>query len=328
MEEEYKEFLRNQIKDLTRDGYIDVLYDYEDLKIATEMLKNIIENNVESSNIKEELLLEIEDTYADGGTMPDDQLMAQINEKLNQIENVELQEYVEDNNKDIYSDLLELGYKGINWNIDELLESIELKTDILVTTPNEDNYDLSSIINSFGSDYLAPDLKNLDTTDLDNGITFLLHQQGHKVLELYEAIYSDVSKGKLVDSIAEEVVNNPAESTCALTIVANLTGKQVIDIIENKNLSIEFPTDTVLGIYNGWIGGGSVFKIKLEKPFIVPIKMIRLGGYGNYTVEDCYGEMETSESNIKITNTSVELVREDLEDTLKKAINIVNEHAE
>ena len=56
--------------------------------------------------------------------------------------------------------------------------------------------------------------------------------------------------------------------------------------------------------------------------------MIRLGGYGNYTVEDCYGEMETSESNIKITNTSVELVREDLEDTLKKAINIVNEHAE
>ena len=74
-------------------------------------------------------------------------------------------EAVED---DIWDNMYNAGYNGVNDGIRDHLENLDVNVNITLATANEANYDMSSIIIAFGTDYLSPEYEMIDASYLDN----------------------------------------------------------------------------------------------------------------------------------------------------------------
>lgn len=334
LQEQYYNFLKEEIKTYCdENGEYEMNWDTQDIAVFSEELPSMIEEYNGEDNFIEFIENKVLESYMNSGWYVEDGLYDMIYNDAKNLSDKVLSEYItnEMSEGDFWFDMSSNGYSGVNVGVEAILSKMNLVVDIFIATPAEQNYDLGSIIPAFGSDYLSPELDMIDETYLDNGITLLLNQQGHKVMELYNDLYGENSSNKLIRSVAEEITNNPAEASCCLTAVSTVTGEQYAQLINMVNSgagSIELPVGTSLGIFNDWIGGGSTFEIELEKPFVVPascilkVKSDSDSSRGNYSVADVYGgDISNENAPIKVLSGSSEVQLEDLATALSEAAN-------
>lgn len=230
-------------------------------------------------------------------------------------------------------DLLEeAGYNGIDVNLADLLRNTRLHVNVMFATKEEQNYDMSSIVTAFGS-WKTP-CPN-DVKDFDNALTYLIHQQGHTVEEVYDCFFANPigfpyeRQTNFVESVVDDIVNNSSDGCSELCVLIELTGWDIVKFFEavlNNQGYIKFGKNTELGIFNEWSGCGGLLDIQLEKDFIVPIEMIRdiqIEGAGivnnNYTVNSVYGLIGSCwKDSFSFTEIGPELVSEDYVQCINK----------
>lgn len=237
--------------------------------------------------------------------------------------------------------LEEAGYNGIDVNLEDLLDNTELYLNVMFATDQEQDYDMSSIVTTFGS-WKEPCPR--DKTDFDNALTYLIHQQGHTVQEVYDCLSANPDGFSLnyqtnfIESVVDDIVNNSSEGCSELCVLVELSGQDIItffDMILKNDYYIEFGTDTELGIFNEWSGCGGLLDINLEKNFVVPVNMVRniqIEGAGKendgYTVNSVYGILGSCwKDSFLFTDKTPELVCEDYAQCLNKVNQMLSEES-
>lgn len=332
MGELYTEFLKNEIAKYCTDGAYEMTWDNEDKDVLKRDLPALIEDYNGEDNFISYLTDRVLESFMNNGWYVEDNLYDLIHSDAKQLSNAELSDYIEQKmtSGDFWDDMENNGYKGVDLGLEYILSHMNFAVDIFIATPNELNYDLGSIISAFGSDYIQADINNIDGTYLDNGVSYLVNQQGHSLLELYDDLFGENSDNTFIRSVASEITNNPAEATCCLAVVANVTGEQFAQLISMSKSgtgSVEFSTGTTIGIFNDWVGTGSSFDIQLEKPFDLPasyifrVKLDDDSSAGAYSIADVYGgDISSENSEVKINSGSTNASLENPDDVLSKVI--------
>lgn len=328
VEQLYMDFLKAEVENYCNsDGFYEMYWDYNDIESLKESLPEMLEEYNGSDDFIDYMEQQLFESFMNGGWFPEDSLFEQIGLDAHDLDNQAVIDYYEQrlDNGELTDDLEQAGYNGVTYGIQNVLSGISIDVNTMIAPYNEQNYDMGSIISAFGSDYQIPDLDWLEPDYLDNGITYLVHQQGYKLMDLYDELYGTGPDSKLIKSIAKEINNNGAESMSGLTLcstVSALDYGNLISLMHSGNGYVEFPTNTRVGIYNAWAGSGSVFEIELEKPFVVAISDIRsiepdsVSNGGEYSVADVYGSGLSTGSGITLSQSAPELVQEDLEQVL------------
>lgn len=325
MEQAMTTWLGEEVKKYCNaDGMIETYWDYQDREALNNEIKRYAVD-FEGGDLIEHIAdsMREENWYLNWCDEYEDDFFAGIKNDAPTIEDEELRNYIVDKLENMdYTDLrdeLEVaGYNGVDDGIESELKDVKVNVNLTLATDNEANYDMSSIITCFGTDYLPVEFDSLDASHLDNALTYLIHQQGHTLKEFYDCLLGDKDGGKLLKSIGTEVNNNPAEATCGLTVLVSVSLGEYSAIL-SKEGSIEVSADTELGLYNSWIGGGSVFEISLEKPFVFPASMVShadlddITGTGAYSVGDTYGTMGEDRKGTIKKGGEISVVDEDLD---------------
>jgi len=174
----------------------------------------------------------------------------------------------------------------------------EMRVNILLGTKEERNLDFGSIramcdgLNEPG--YLSAD-------HLDNGLTWLVKQQGHTMDELKGAVSNyqkwgfdaaEITHGTFLASVAEEMSSFP-NVMGAVSVLANLSMADFGKTLDENDV-LTIPKDATIGIFAPWVGGGSALDIQLEKDLDITSDVrfdVQIEGAKNaeYTVQDVYG---------------------------------------
>ena len=337
--EKYEEFLKKFVKEnCNENGYVEANYDYDD-----ELTPNDIYKVYDMMEKDKDLNFEtaLEQLFDDNAMLYDSVKDNFIDYLRREIEDAEdedlLNEY--DNTEDIYEDLNNVGYMGVDYNIKDLLKNTTLKFNIMFATPNEENYDMSSISSTFlqGEKYSTSENKDTLIQNANNALSYLIHQQGHTIKEVLNDYYGfKKSDNQFIRSVSEELDNNPTYGMDELTCLVELSGEQISEFFdtlegrnEDKNIkNFEFDKNIDIGLFNEWNGSGSLLEIKLEKPFIISKDLVRNfqienNGYGRNTdrgctVDDVYGLISScwKEDSLTSTNKEPELLKEDIYKTM------------
>lgn len=275
MTEKYKNILANLIKEkCNNEGFYEIYWDYRD-EISPATIKEAVDQEDISpfDYISDTLLLLNEDCVAD-------ELIKEAQKKIYNTGDTKIINEYHDS-ESIFEDLYDAGYKGIELNVNELLEKTELDVNITFATNQEQNYDMGSIVGAYGS-YNLPD-KETCTAYLDNALTYLINQQGYTSEKIYDRLFENpdgwVTTNNFVDSVVNEIINNSSEAMSELCVLVKMNAKEYLEMVEklrNKdNFTVKFSKESIVGIFNEWSGCGGPFEISLEKDFLVPSTMIR-----------------------------------------------------
>lgn len=216
----------------------------------------------------------------------------------------------------------EAGYQGITYDFGDLLKQ-DYHLNIMLGTEMEQDYDMGSIPGIFNNMGDTPYFED----EVDNALTYLIHQQGYEVAE----VVAELKKGEddmksdssFIRSVAEEINEMPAYSMMELTVSVSGSGRELLEVLDKiakKEGSIEISKDSSVGLFNEWLGTCSQLAIELEQPAVIPVDMIRNmqieragdENYG-YTVDkvcDLAGSFWKGE--VSTTNEQPELVHEDI----------------
>lgn len=335
-DKEYLEYLKKTVKEYcNEDGCITVYWDFRDY-VSKDAIQNYINNVVSGMTditslegaIEEEL-----DIYYDVIEEYELDLREHLienapnNEIKNYIEQVEF--------SSLTDDLYNCGYNGVDYNIDQLLSNTIIKVNILFGTEKEQDYDMVSIVTAFGNDYQTPfktwNLDNNDVDRLDNALTYLIHQQGHTVKEVYDSlVLGKNTESPFIEGICEDITNNSSEAMSELGVYVKLSGRDIIDFcdnLQNGNGYIVVDKDTNIGIFNEWSGTCGYPDNYLEKDFVVPVDMIRnvqIEGASKskyeYTINEVCGLVGEfwKDNALDYTETAPEVVQENLNTVLEE----------
>lgn len=329
VEKLYMDFLKSEIeKYCNSDGFYEMYWDYNDIESLKESLPDMLSDYNGSEDFISYVEQQVFESFMNGGWFPEDSLFEQIGLDAHNLDNPEVIDYYDQrlDNGELTDDLEKAGYNGVSLGVSSVLNRISVDVNAMVAPYNEQNFDMGSIISSFGSDYQMPDLDWLEPDYLDNAVTYLVHQQGYKLMDLYDELYGTGPDSKLIKSIAKEINNNGAESMSGLTLCSTISALDygnILSMLHSGNGYLEFPTNTTVGIYNAWAGSGSVFEIELEKPFVVSVADIRSieldsGSNGEYSVAEVYGGGLSNDTGITISQSAPNIVQEDLEAVLQE----------
>ena len=217
--------------------------------------------------------------------------------------------------------LEESGFKGFDLDYTGFLDK-DYKFNLMLATPEESDSDMGSIPCLWGGEM---DYSSLESGNVDNALTYLIHQQEHTLAEVLHG-----EKNKFIESVASELDEYQCYSMGGLTACVAMSGQEMLDVLDaiaKKEGNIELSKNTTIGIFEPWNGAGSLLEIELEKPVIVPASMIvdlqleNAGRENNgYTVDATYGLVGSCWTNgsIKTTNEQPVLRDESFED-IKKA---------
>ena len=232
----------------------------------------------------------------------------------------------------------EVGYHGITYDFGDLLKQ-DYHLNIMLGTDMEQNYDMGSIPSIFNNMGDTPYFED----EIDNALTYLIHQQGYEVAE----VVAELKKGEddmrsdssFIRSVAEEISEMPAYSMMELTVSVSGSGRELLEVLDKiakKEGSIEISKDSSVGLFNEWLGTCSQLDIKLEQPAVIPVDMIRNmqieragdENYG-YTVSkvcDLSGSFWKGE--VSTTNEQPELIHEDISAIMEAFRNDMEKQAE
>lgn len=210
----------------------------------------------------------------------------------------------------------------------------EMRVNIMLGTKEEQNLDFGSIramcdgLNEPG--YLEPE-------HLDNGLTWLVRQQGHTLDELKGAVANyqkwgfdatEITHGTFLASVAEEMTQFP-NYMGTVTVLTSLSMSQLGQTL-NPNDVLTIPKDATIGIFAPWVGGGSGLDIQLERDLDIPSNVrfdVQIEGAKccEYTVQDVYGLVDEAwkePSAIKFTEERPldDLLREARERAAEKSL--------
>ena len=154
--------------------------------------------------------------------------------------------------------------------------------------------------------------------DSKAGIVWLAGSQGYTKTQLWKALQDgDTANPEgFLDSMRVELANLPS-SMSAVTFLVRMTLEQLMElntaILWRDKQSVHYDTaknpycgyvilgkETRTGLFDPWVGGGSVLGIELEKDVRIPVKLIRCalpdgGGYRyEYSAGSVYGLCESA----------------------------------
>ena len=209
-----------------------------------------------------------------------------------------VEEYLKATGMSLDEALYNEGFAGVQFDVKDVVGSY--KINVMLATPSEENHNMGTIPEMFGCDSgtlfsLSADEQN---KHFDNALTYLVYQQGHDLVELAEAYYSETpSDNEFIQSVADDLNNFPGYGAAELTVLVQLNNLEALEMLAKGEGNITFSPDTTIGIYNEWDGTGSSLEIQLEKPFTIPanmVKNVQIEGQKydyvrGYTVDDTYG---------------------------------------
>lgn len=154
--QKYNNFLREEVnKYCNENGCYEIYFDYRD-EISPKYLLEVFENyqNDKKNYIKFKSYL-TEKIYEDYYYDYDYSLYDTIHEDIYRTNDRDIiDEYLA--TEDFYEDLTSAGYKGINFDIKDLLRNSRLCVNVMFGTDKERNFDMGSIVSSYGNDYQTP----------------------------------------------------------------------------------------------------------------------------------------------------------------------------
>lgn len=333
---EYLEYLKKTIKEYcNEDGCITVYWNYRDYASKDTIqnyINNVVSGMTDITSLKDAIVEEF-DTYYD---VIDEYEMDLRNHIIDNAPNNEIKSYIEQMEySSLIDDLYDCGYNGVDYNIDQLLSNTTIKVNILFGTEKEQDYDMGSIVTAFGNDYQTPfktwNLDNNDVDKLDNALTYLIHQQGHTVKEVYNSLVLEKNtESPFIEGICTDIINNSSEAMSELGAYIELSGRDIIafcDNLQKGNVYIVVDKDTNIGIFNEWSGTCGYPDNYLEKDFVVPVDMIRnvqiegasKSGY-EYTINEVCGMAGGfwKDNALGYTETAPEVVQENLNTVLEE----------
>ncbi len=336
---EYLEYLKTAVKEYCNEnGCLTVYWDYRD-SASKDVIQNyiydIISGSKDASSL-ESAVIDDFDSYYD----VIDEFESNFYEHLkDNAPSDEIKDYIEQEDySKIIDDLYDCGYNGVDYNIDQLLSNTTIKVNILFGTEKEKDYDMGSIVTAFGNDYQTPfkdwNLDNNDVDRFDNALTYLIHQQGRTVKEVYDALINPEASirtnSTFINGLCTDIQNNSSEAMSELGVYISLSGSEITefcDNLQNGNRYIVVDKDTNIGIFNEWNGTCGYPDNYLEKDFVVPVEMIRnvqIEGASKsnyeYTINEVCGMVGEfwKDNALGYTETEPELVQENLNTVLEE----------
>ncbi|GAB6710294.1 hypothetical protein BOVMAS05_08600 [Streptococcus uberis] len=302
--EAYIQWLSTEIDKYCTNGYWIYNWDYRD-ELSPDQIIEAIDNYKEQGYIDSYSYLEnkIYEEALFWSESPEHELVSLI---LNDLSSATEEIQKEAENSDwMLDDLQEAGFFGVDFNINDLLAQSSFDINIFFATPDEQNYDMGSIISSFGCSSRNVDIEDISNEDIDNALSYLTVQQGYRITDIYQALDADVSPSSAyISSVVDEIHNNTSEYMSELAALVHVKGEEIFTVLEQFNKkegSIVLPEDTTVGLFNEWAGCGSLLEIQLEKPAEFPASMIRnvqfegqTNNRGSYTVDNVYGLVNES----------------------------------
>ena len=334
--EEYLDYLKKVVKECcNEDGCINVYWDYRD-SVSKDIIQNYINNVVggmtDITSLEDAIFEEL-DIYYD---VIDETEMVLRNHIIDNAPNEKIKDYIEQMEYSALSDdLYDCGYNGVDYNIDDLLRNTRLKVNLLFGTDAERNYDMGNIITAFGNDFQTPfitwNMNNNDVDRLDNALTYLIHQQGYTVKEVYDSLaLGKNTENPFIEGVITDITNNSSEAMSERGVYIELSGRDISDFCNNLqkgNGYIVVDKDTNIGIFNEWSGTCGYPDNYLERDFVVPIDMIRnvqIEGASKseyeYTINEVCGMVGEfwKDNALGYTETEPELVQENLNTVLEE----------
>ena len=319
--EVYIAWLREKLEDYCNDdGSYEVYWDYDD-SITPDQLVEAVDNWKSEGYTSPESYL-ASTLYDTVGEAQESQLYVSILDDLNDAPDEVRACW--DESTGIWDDLYEAGYTGIDMNLDDLLSRSSFNVNLFFATETEKNFDMGSIVDSFGNDYREPRLEDIDAESLDNALSYLVNQQGHSVEEVFGN-----PDNAFIHSIREEIVENSSEAMSELCALVRMDAREMLDLIGKRSEakgSLVLPRDcATMGIFNQWSGCGGVLDILLEKDAVMPLSMIRgfqIEGQSDpegYTVNDVYGLVGSCWKPAQLSDDIETDVKEDYALALQKA---------
>lgn len=330
--DEYVAFLKEQLEDkCNSDMCCEIYWDYRDV-ISPQTLKEAVDNYKEQGfgspkDCLEDVLWKLNVDY-------DSDMFNEIETEIENCENEHVVEYFNEYGDLINDAIEEAGYNGLDVKVDEILRKSEFRVNVMFATNEERNYDMGSIVSSYGS-WREPDFEYIESSPevLDNALTYFIHQQGHSVKEVYDCLignprgFGSKDEMNFTKSIVNDIVNNSSDAMSEITALVKLDGYELLELVEEvekgeKYLTFEKNTD--MGIFNEWAGTGGLLEFQLDKPFVVPVSMVRnvqIEGAKldwGYSVDSVFGLVGSCwKETLGYTDEAPELYQEDLVETVK-----------
>lgn len=339
--EEYIQLLKPMMANyLNTENCYELYWDYRDEYPAEKILEVYHKLSSEKTYDKNAFVYMLEDYIYEMNLNEDTKLLDMISKEITKHSNERISELYDEFGLDF--DLLEeAGYNGIDVNLADLLRNTRLHVNVMFATKEEQNYDMSSIVTAFGS-WKTP-CPN-DVKDFDNALTYLIHQQGYTVEDVYDCWFANPQgfpyeyQTNFIESVVDDMVNNSSDGCSELCALIKLTGWDIVTFFEtvlNNQGYIKFEKNTELGVFNEWSGCGGLLDIQLEKDFVVPVDMIRdiqIEGAGkennNYTVNSVYGLIGSCwKDSFSFTDIEPELISENYTQCINKFNQMLSEES-
>lgn len=339
--EEYIQLLKPIIVNyLNNENCYELYWDYRDEYPAEKILEAYHKLSSEKTYEKNAFVYMLEDYLYEMNLSEDTKLLDMFSKEITKRSDERISELYDEFGLDF--DLLEeAGYNGIDVNLADLLRNTRLHVNVMFATKEEQNYDMSSIVTAFGS-WKTP-CPN-DVKDFDNALTYLIHQQGYTVEDVYDCWFANPQgfpyehQTNFIESVVDDIVNNSSDGCSELCALIELTGWDIVTFFEtvlNNQGYIKFEKNTELGIFNEWSGCGGLLDIQLEKDFVVPVDMIRdiqVEGAGkennNYTVNSAYGLIGSCwKDSFSFTDIEPELISENYTQCINKFNQMLSEES-
>ncbi len=298
--DEFHKFLSDLVEDkFGSDKKCDVYYDYRD-EVAPEIIGKGFDSIEKHGGYLKDYLYE---HYSEMFYDYDSEQLESIESEIENCDNEVFKKiYEKETEKDYPGGLSDYlynvaGYEGIDINLDDLLKRSEFKVNLLLATKQEINHDMCSVVNCYGNNLEAIETERLQTIDFDNALTYLIHQQGYTVEEVYDTLlFNKETDSKFIKSLVSEL-DNCTYTMNNLTVLLQLDGNQLVDLHDDidENDNITLSKDCMLGLYNKWNGSGSILELELERDLVIPKSMIfdsQIEGVKRnyeYTVDHTYG---------------------------------------
>lgn len=257
----------------------------------------------------------------------------------------------------VYEVLEMFDFEGVSVDLDSYVRN-DYHINLMFATEQEKNLDMTAIegmipaLDDVSDTYLHSETDYVKNTD--NALTYLIHQQGHTVEELFEKVYGEEpeiaendskealveTKGRdtdFIQSVANEINENYYSGMTELTALTSVKGEQLFELLDNiahGNDYIVLPKETEVGLFNEWSGAGSSLEIAAEKDIVIPADMVRniqfegtshegkVASNEGYSVDEVYGLIGSvwEKSSVEVTSEAPVLREENMKDVQAKLI--------
>lgn len=271
----------------------DIFVDYDEKYLSKETVKEIFE----AENPRQFFSEKIWEWEGD-----------QRHYELEYVEGV-IKQHMEEETKDLYWDEIEVWIEeSFHFYYNESDFTAEVLMDIIVDT-GDGNSDFT--LNCVSPHYNCTPGEIIDN---DASILWLAKQQGYKKSQLNKALRNqEYSGSKFMESMYEEVANCTSHMN-ALVFMVNLSLDEAFDLVEQFNAEAELNDSytfserkgrgymtlkktTKCGLYDPWMGAGSLLELELEKDVKLHFKCVDSilpdGGRG-YSISEIYGMCESA----------------------------------